>query len=106
DSIPALTENLRNHLALSLPDYMIPSFFVFIDRIPLTPNGKIDRKSLPAPDRSLRQVEEEYVAPSTTLEQELRTIWAEVLRIERIGIHDNFFRIGGDSIISIQLVAK
>ena len=106
ESLSGVTETLRNHLSRSLPDYMIPAFFVFLDKIPLTSNGKIDRKSLPAPDLSLRQVGEEYVAPTTQIEQELCAIWSEVLRIEKIGIHDNFFRIGGDSIISIQIVAK
>ena len=106
ETLPSLTEDLRNYLSRSLPDYMIPSFFVFIDKVPLSPNGKIDRKSLPAPDLSLRQVGEQYVAPQTVIEQELSKIWSEVLRVEKIGIHDNFFRIGGDSIISIQMVAK
>jgi len=104
--IVSLIDDLRSHLGRILPDYMVPSFFVFIDKVPLTANGKIDRKSLPAPDKSLRQVGEEYVAPCSELERELCTIWSEVLRIERIGIYDNFFKIGGDSIISIQLVAK
>jgi len=104
--LPALTEDLRNHLARSLPDYMIPSFFLYIDKIPLTSNGKIDRKSLPAPNLSLRLVSDAYVAPRTLIEQDLCNIWKEVLKVEQIGIHDNFFRIGGDSIISIQMVSK
>ena len=106
ESIPALTENLRNHLALSLPDYMVPSFFVFLNKLPLTPNGKIDRKALPAPDLSLRQVGDQYVAPTTTLEQELCTIWSEVLRIEKIGIHDNFFKLGGHSLLATQVISR
>jgi non-ribosomal peptide synthase protein (TIGR01720 family) len=106
DIIPTLTEDLRNHLARSLPDYMIPSFFVYLDQIPLTPNGKVDRKSLPTPDLTLRQLGDIYVAPQTVVEQELSSIWGEVLKIEKIGVHDNFFRIGGDSIISIQMVSK
>jgi non-ribosomal peptide synthase protein (TIGR01720 family) len=106
EPLPAFTEDLRNHLARSLPEYMVPSFFVYIDKVPLTSNGKIDRKSLPAPDLSLRTVGEEYVAPQSDLEQSLSAIWSEVLKVENIGIHDNFFKIGGDSIISIQLVAK
>jgi non-ribosomal peptide synthase protein (TIGR01720 family) len=106
ESLPALTESLRNHLALSLPDYMVPSFFVYLDKVPLTSNGKVDRKSLPAPDLSLRSIGDEYVAPQTSLEKDLSSIWSEVLKVEHISIHDNFFRIGGDSIISIQLVAK
>jgi len=85
---------------------MIPAFFVFLDKIPLTSNGKIDRKSLPAPDLSLRQVGEEYVAPTTQIEQELCAIWSEVLRIEKIGIHDNFFRIGGHSLLATQVISR
>src|SRR5690606_10044703 len=102
---PSITE-LREFLEEKLPDYMVPSFFVYIDKVPLTPNGKTDHKALPAPDLSLRTIGDEYVAPQSSLEKELCEIWSEVLKIEKIGIHDNFFRIGGDSIISIQVVAK
>ena len=105
DFTPSSTE-LREFLSEKLPDYMIPTFFVFIDKIPLTLNGKIDRKALPAPDLTIRQVGDAYVAPETDIEKELSSIWSEVLRIEDIGVHDNFFKLGGDSIISIQLVAK
>ena len=106
ERIPSLTEDLRNYLAQSLPDYMIPSFFVFIDQIPLTPNGKIDRKALPAPDLSLRQVREEYVAPQTTVELQLCAIWSEVLKIEKIGIYDNFFKLGGHSLLATQVISR
>ncbi|MBY0461909.1 MAG: amino acid adenylation domain-containing protein, partial [Alphaproteobacteria bacterium] len=101
-----LEENLRNYLTSNVPDYMIPAFFIFINKISLTPNGKIDKKALPSPDLVIRQTKEEYVRPQTLLQQQLADIWSQVLRIEKIGIDDNFFRIGGDSIISIQLVAK
>ncbi len=106
ESLPALTEDLRNHLARSLPDYMVPSFFIYVDKVPLTPNGKIDRKSLPAPDLSLRQIGEAYVAPQTTLEQELCSIWSEVLKVEKIGIHDNFFKLGGHSLLATQVISR
>ena len=106
ETLPALTEDLRNSLARSLPDYMIPAFFVFIDKVPLTPNGKIDRKALPAPDLTLRQVGEQYVAPTSTLEQDLAAIWTEVLKIEKIGIHDNFFKLGGHSLLIAQMISK
>ncbi|NDC22381.1 amino acid adenylation domain-containing protein, partial [bacterium] len=106
EKLPSLTEDLRQYLALSLPDYMIPSFFVFIDKIPLTSNGKIDRKALPTPDLSLRQVGDEYVAPQTTLQQELCAIWSEVLRIEKIGIYDNFFKLGGHSLLATQVISR
>jgi acyl carrier protein len=106
ESLPSLRENLRNHLGRSLPDYMVPSFFVFIDKIPLTPNGKIDRKSLPAPDLSLRQVGDTYVAPQTELQQQLSAIWSEVLRVEKIGINDNFFKLGGHSLLATQVISR
>ena len=106
DDIADLIDNLRTYLSSSLPDYMLPSFFVFIDKIPLTSNGKIDRKSLPAPDLSLRQVSDEYVAASSEIELELSSIWSEVLRIEKIGIHDNFFKIGGHSLLATQVISR
>ncbi|MBW8310151.1 MAG: amino acid adenylation domain-containing protein, partial [Candidatus Paracaedibacteraceae bacterium] len=102
---PSSTE-LREFLLEKFPDYMVPSFFIYIDKVPLTPNGKIDRKALPAPNLALRLVADEYVAPQTSLEQELCEVWKDVLKLEKIGIHDNFFRLGGDSIISIQMVSK
>ena len=78
----------------------------YIDKIPLTPNGKIDRKALPAPDVSLRLVGDAYVAPSTEIEHELASIWSEVLRVEQIGIHDNFFKLGGHSLIATQVISR
>ncbi len=95
---------IRNYLKTKLPDYMIPSAFVMLDEMPLTPNGKIDRKALPAPEGS--GLEKEYVAPRTENEKQLAEIWSEVLGVERVGIYDNFFEIGGDSILSIQVVAR
>jgi amino acid adenylation domain-containing protein/non-ribosomal peptide synthase protein (TIGR01720 family) len=106
ESLVSFTEDLRNRLVQFLPDYMIPSFFIYLDKIPMTSNGKIDRKSLPAPNLSVTNIQEQYVAPSNSIQQELTSIWSEVLKIKQISVHDNFFRIGGDSIISIQLVAK
>ena len=72
--------------------------------MPLTPNGKINRRALPEPDMSL--MGEEYVAPRNEIEQKLAEIWSDILKLEQIGIHDNFFSMGGDSIISIQLVSR
>jgi amino acid adenylation domain-containing protein len=106
EDLPNFIDSLRTHLEISLPDYMIPRFFVMLNQIPLTPNGKIDRKSLPAPDPSLRQVGSTYVAPSTTLEQELASIWADVLRLDQVGIHDNFFKIGGHSLLATQVISR
>jgi non-ribosomal peptide synthase protein (TIGR01720 family) len=97
-------EALRRYLQAQLPEYMVPSTFVRLVALPLTPNGKVDRKALPAPEG--RGVEEGYVAPHTPTEELLAGIWAEVLHQERVGRHDNFFALGGDSILSIQIVAR
>jgi non-ribosomal peptide synthase protein (TIGR01720 family) len=102
----ALAEDLRQHLNTVLPEYMVPSFFVCLTEIPLTHNGKIDRKALPSPDFSTRSLENKYIAPRNEHEQLLSEIWSAVLGIERVGIKDHFFRMGGDSIVSIQLVSK
>ncbi|WP_323856043.1 condensation domain-containing protein, partial [Xenorhabdus koppenhoeferi] len=97
------TEELIAHLLSSLPEYMLPSTFTQIESIPLTLNGKLDRRALPVP----KWINEgTYIAPRNKLENQLCSIWQEVLGLEQVGIHDNFFRIGGDSIVSIQLVSK
>jgi amino acid adenylation domain-containing protein/non-ribosomal peptide synthase protein (TIGR01720 family) len=97
---------MRIHLKGRLPDYMVPSAFVLMDAIPLTPNGKVDRRKLPAPDAAATQAADTYAAPRTRPERVLAELWAEVLRLERVGIHDNFFALGGDSILSIQIIAR
>jgi amino acid adenylation domain-containing protein/non-ribosomal peptide synthase protein (TIGR01720 family) len=101
-----LVPELRSFLHERLPDYMIPSVFVLLDSLPLTPNGKVDRRALPALDKARPQQEKIFIAPRTTTEKILTRIWAEVLGIERVGIHDNFFELGGDSILGIQIVAR
>jgi amino acid adenylation domain-containing protein/non-ribosomal peptide synthase protein (TIGR01720 family) len=90
-------------LSSQLPDYMIPSAFIQLDRFPLTINGKLDRKALPNPDFVNK---ESYVAPTSDLEIKLCTIWQEILSLEKVGIEDNFFRIGGNSILAIRLSHK
>src|SRR5262249_31723547 len=95
---------LRRFLQEKLPDYMVPSALVLLDRLPLTENGKVDRKALPEPERGT--VGREYVAPSSPAEESLARIWQDVLGVERVGAHDNFFELGGDSILSIQVVAR
>lgn len=96
---------LRSYLQERLPAYMIPSYFVHMEKMPLTVNGKLDRHSLPAPAMQ-RDNETRCVAPSNEIEQQLLRIWQELLPTERIGIHDNFFEIGGDSILLMRMHAQ
>ena len=91
-------EGLREFLRLKLPDYMIPSAFVTLKEIPLTPNGKVDRRALPAPSQTRPALRQNYLAPRNELEQMLASMWCEILGIEQVGICDNFFDLGGDSI--------
>jgi acyl carrier protein len=85
---------------------MMPSAFVLLDAMPLTPNGKIDRRALPAPDRTHRQQEKDFVAPSNPTEKSVAAIWQKVLGLSQIGIHDNFFELGGHSLLSVQIVSR
>jgi acyl carrier protein len=94
---------LREFLKERLPAYMLPSAFVFIDAFPLTPNGKLDRNALPPPDGRSREFDGSYVAPRTPMEEVLARIWCEVLNLTQVGIHDNFFEIGGHSLLAVQL---
>ncbi|MDZ4151835.1 non-ribosomal peptide synthetase, partial [Methylicorpusculum sp.] len=98
-------EVLQDFLKARLPDYMIPTVLMELERLPLTGNGKLDRKALPAPDFGL-QFADQYVAPRDEAEKILARVWSEVLRIERIGINDNFFALGGDSILAIQVAGR
>ena len=84
---------------------MVPSAFVFLEKLPLTNNGKIDRKALPVPEHQRPELSGRYVAPRTAVEKTLAMIWSKVLRIEQVGINDNFFELGGDSILSIQVIS-
>ncbi|MDO8341559.1 MAG: amino acid adenylation domain-containing protein [Cellvibrio sp.] len=107
DSVaPALdiSKELQNRLEKHLPSYMIPSAFVVVDEIPLTPNGKVDLKSLPAPE-SLNSTSPDYVAPQTEMEIELCNLWTSVLGVEKIGIYDNFFELGGNSLLVMKLIS-
>ena len=97
---------LRQFLKGRLPDYMIPAALIPLDHMPHLPNGKIDRKALPEPDSQHFSRKGEYLAPSNELEKQLAGIWQEVLHLDQVGLNDNFFDIGGDSLLSIQVVAK
>ncbi|MBN3889965.1 MAG: amino acid adenylation domain-containing protein [Nostoc sp. JL31] len=96
---------LRSFLEAKLPSYMVPAAFVILSALPLTPNGKVDRKALPTPDTA-RPEDKELVAPQTTVEKQLAGIWTEVLGLKNISINDNFFGLGGDSILSLQVISK
>jgi amino acid adenylation domain-containing protein len=104
DGAGADEAELRGFLKQRLPDYMVPSAFVELDAIPLTPNDKVDFRALPAPGAAAAAAR--YEAPRTPVEEALAALWAAVLRTERVGIHDNFFALGGDSILSIQIIAR
>ncbi|MBK7269280.1 MAG: amino acid adenylation domain-containing protein [Flavobacteriales bacterium] len=94
--------DLRKHLASLLPDYMVPSAFVAVKELPRTPSGKIDRKALPAPDVKRPELDVAFAAPQTGVQKTLANVWADLLGIDRVGIDDNFFDLGGNSLLSIQ----
>ncbi|MGB8452383.1 MAG: amino acid adenylation domain-containing protein [Anaerocolumna sp.] len=98
-------DELREHLLKELPDYMVPSCFMQLAHMPITPSGKIDKKALPEPDISLG-AGVEYVAPRNKTEEMMAGVWEKVLELERVGIRDNFFNLGGDSIKAIQVLSK
>jgi len=99
-----LRDNLKAHLKANLPDYMVPTHLIALDAMPLTANGKLDRKALPKPDASLLQGA--YQAPRTEQERRLAAIWSELLGVERVGLGDNFFALGGHSLLVIAAVGK
>nr|MBP8824214.1 amino acid adenylation domain-containing protein [Flavobacteriales bacterium] len=100
------TNELRKHLASLLPDYMQPSAFVALKELPRTPSGKIDRKALPIPDVKRPDLDVAYAAPQTAVQKTLAAVWADLLGIDRVGLDDNFFDLGGNSLLSIQCVAQ
>ncbi|MEG4634709.1 amino acid adenylation domain-containing protein [Microcoleus sp. AR_TQ3_B6] len=99
------TSELRRYLKQKLPDHMVPSAFVRLEALPLTPNDKVDRRALPMPD-GIRSVEETFAPPLTLFEEVLANIWSEVLRLDSVGIHDNFFELGGHSLLAVRLLAQ
>lgn len=99
-------EDVRPFLRNQLPEYMLPSAFVRLPALPLTTNGKVDRRALPPPDQERPVLQQRYVAPRTPLEHRLCQLWSAVLGVREVGVHDNFFELGGDSILSIQVIAK
>jgi amino acid adenylation domain-containing protein len=101
--ITIIIDEIRQFLKAKLPDYMVPNAFVILAALPLTTNGKIDRRALPPPNLD---ISDKYVAPSTPIEEILVNIWSEVLKVEKVGINDNFFELGGHSLLATQLVAQ
>jgi amino acid adenylation domain-containing protein len=103
---PPGTEKLRAFLKLRLPEFMIPTAVVFLDSLPQTPNGKVDRKALPAPDRSRPELRAVYQMPRTPTEKEIAAIWKTALNVDRVGIDDNFFDLGGHSLLMTRVHAR
>jgi amino acid adenylation domain-containing protein len=105
ESTPTVSD-LRGYLAKGLPDYMVPSIFVPLEKLPATPNGKVDRKALPLPEIDRSAQEQSYVAPRNETERKLAEIWSKMLRVEQVGVNDNFFNVGGHSLLAIQAVSR
>jgi aspartate racemase len=97
---------LREHLKQRVAEYMVPAAFVELEKLPLTPNGKVDRQALPEPGQLKAEGADAYVAPSTAVEQTLAAMWAELLGVEKIGVHDDFFERGGHSLLAAQLSTR
>ncbi len=105
-SSPLSLDVLRTALKEKLPDYMLPSAFVFLKTLPLTPNGKVDRNALPAPDETRPGLQSDFVAPRSLVEKDLAAIWASFLKVSAVGVHDNFFDLGGHSLLATQVVSR
>ena len=103
---PVGASELRQHLRQRLPQYMQPAAFVMLDKMPLTANGKVDRRALPAPDGTRPEMDQTYEQPRTPAEGQLAQIWSEVLRLDRPGVHDNFFDLGGNSLLGTKMTAR
>jgi amino acid adenylation domain-containing protein len=99
-------EDMRDYLRERLPEYMVPTAFVTLEAIPLTPNGKADRRALPLPEQTRPDLKSAYVAPRTPLEELLAGLWAEILGVERVGVEDNFFELGGHSLLATRLISR
>jgi aryl carrier-like protein len=99
---PDLAPELRGYLRDKLPDFMVPSAFVVLPSLPLTPNGKIDRKALPAPESSRQGTGQAFIPPSNEIEQKIAAVWQDLLRLQQVGTHDNFFDLGANSLLMMQ----
>jgi Condensation domain/AMP-binding enzyme/AMP-binding enzyme C-terminal domain/Phosphopantetheine attachment site len=101
-----LVNDLRQRAREKLPEYMVPSVIVLLDQMPLTSDGKVNRRALPEPQATRRDIGEEFVAARTPVEEVMAGIWSEVLGLDRVGIHDNFFHLGGHSLLATRVVAR
>ncbi|HYG12244.1 MAG TPA: non-ribosomal peptide synthetase, partial [Pyrinomonadaceae bacterium] len=99
-------DELRDFLAERLPFYMVPSLFVTMEKLPLTPNGKVNRATLPMPEKMRPALDEEFVAPRNPIEKQVAEIWCEVLDIDRVGVNDNFFKLGGHSLMATKVATR
>ncbi len=97
---------LRDYVRQKLPDFMVPSYFVVLDKLPLSPNGKVDRKALPAPDKEKVKSEAAYIAPESELQKTIAGIWQQVLNVPKVGMNDNFFELGGHSLLLVRVYYK
>jgi acyl carrier protein len=97
---------LRAFLKETLPEYAIPAAFVSLEKLPLTPAGKVDRRALPAPDTTRQEIDEEFMEPESPIEMTLADIWRELIPVKKISIYDNFFTLGGHSLLATQLVSR
>ncbi|MDX2021248.1 MAG: amino acid adenylation domain-containing protein [Deltaproteobacteria bacterium] len=102
----SLISDVKDFVKDKLPDYMVPAQWVLLSRLPLTANGKLDTKALPAPESQASRATNDFVAPSNDIETTIASVWAEVLRLDRIGVHDNFFEAGGHSLLAVQAIMK
>jgi amino acid adenylation domain-containing protein len=100
------TRELREFVQQQLPQHMMPAAFVLLDALPLTSNGKVDRRALPAPDCTQRHQDDQFVAPHTPTELSIANIWKQVLGLQQVGIHDNFFELGGHSLLAVQIISR
>ncbi len=103
---PPAVRELRGYLKERVPDYMVPSSFVFLDAMPLTPNNKVDHRALPAPEQTRPELEVEFMASRTPVEEALASLWTHILGVDQVGIHDNFFELGGHSLLATQVVSR
>jgi acyl carrier protein len=106
ETSPPSPDELRRHVQNRLPEYMVPSAFVMLNELPLNANGKLNRRALPVPEHDGMEANDVFVGPRTLVEERLADIWSEVLGLEKVGIYDNFFALGGHSLLTTQLIAR